>query len=618
MRRFRRYLSSILSGLLFACTVSVYPTYPESDSIVLESIQVQPASEGASIEIRSNKPFDFVTYTLTDPDRLVIDPVESSIDSSLPETNSFNAGLIRSWSLFRAGEAGAKGAVDYLSFTLNRPCEHLLESTAGALIVHVRPIVLANSELEVSNQEIPPQALRVPQLPTSESPSDPPFKDTPLDAGSWSLDAVMDFGLSHYRPVQVAREEIELAQMKLREARRALYPAATLKTSWTTGTASNVDFREASHGVQIEHPLYYSGRLIDTYRQALVNLQVSEKRGSKVKADFSLEIAQAYFQYIGAKVALNTQEGLVGEVTEFLEKAKARFDEGLLTRLEMLNVEAQANQAKFQRVNAENDLVLARLKFLQRLGLGPDAVIEAPSQFPPYVPSSIDLEEVMKLSIQYRPDIQVNSLLVEFHEYEERISKEKGKLKIDLSGFIGASGAAFETEPLNLKKDYFVGVKATQAWGPHGATTSFTDTHTSPRLGQTTRTDSAVYSGELGILNQLQGLSEIQQARIGLEKARADLEESKMSVFQEVQEAYLSYTKARLQLEYAKQKIAFRQEQVKILQAQASVNEALPSQVLEATLRLTEEEVAQAQALTSYHVALSKLNKAIGLPRYYR
>ena len=71
-------------------------------------------------------------------------------------------------------------------------------------------------------------------------------------------------------------------------------------------------------------------------------------------------------------------------------------------------------------------------------------------------------------------------------------------------------------------------------------------------------------------------------------------------------------------MEYAQQKIAFREEQVKILKAQASVNEALPSQVLEAVIRLSEEKAARAQVLTNHYVALAKLNKAVGLADHYK
>ena len=612
MIRLRNHLASISGGLLLACSVWVYPAFSTPEKIVLKSIQILPTLEGVAVEVQSNEPFDFITYTLTDPDRLILDPVEPVVESSLPEPSPLSGGLVTSWSVFKPPGAGSSNEVDYISFELAKPAEHLVELNAGKLVLQVRPKERPYPGLSIAAADLTDAG--PPDLPDSPEPSDSAGPAPEL----WSLETALNFGLNRHRPVQIAREEMELAQMKLREAHRALYPAATLKTSWTTGTASNIGFREASHGLQLEHPLFYSGRLIETYKQALVNLQVAEKRQAKVKADFSLEAAQAYFQLIGAKTTLAAQEGLAIEAQEHSRRAQARFDKGLLNRLELLNIQAQVNQAKFQQTVAQSDVSLARIKFLQRMNLGPQAQVEVASQFPPYVPLEIDLKEAQDLAVQFRPDVQVNRLLVEFHEYEERIAKTKGKLKVDLSGFIGSSGSAFETEPLSLGTDYFVGIKATEALGTHGATASITKTHTSPRLGQTTRTDSTVYSAEVGLVNQLQGLSEVQQAHIGLTKAINDLEEAKASIFQEVQEAYVSYAKAKLQSEYAKQKINFRQEQVKILQAQASLNEALPSQVLEAVMKLTEERVGEAQALANYYVALAKLNKAIGLPNHYR
>lgn len=610
MIRFAPYFPRFSWWALLAATVSVCHTFAATQNIVIESVKVEPAKEGAvRIEIKANRPFPFVTYTLEEPVRLVIDPVEPEVTSSLPNSNPLGRGLIPNWQISRSDSSH----VDYLSFELTKPAEHRLESEPGKLVVRIRPKgTIAQARDDLGSFALHPASL-IPEALLKDPPS-----STPPSAGPWGQEAAVDFGLSRHRAVQVAREEVKLAQMKLRESRRALYPQATLKTSWTTGTASGIDFQELSTGLQLEHPLYYSGRLMETYRQSLVNLKVAGKRQGKVTADLGLEIVQAYFQLIGAEVSLELQKKLQEEAEEFLEKTKARFEKGLLTRLELLNVEAQVNQAKFQRSTAENDLTLARLKFLQRLSLEPEAFIEVPSQFLPFELAPIDLEEALKLAAQYRSDLQIDRLLVEFHEFEERIAKAKGKLKVDLTGFLGASGSAFETESMDVGSDYSVGIKATRAWGPHGAALSSTTTKTSPRLGQTTRTDSTVYSGELGILNQLAGLTEVQQARIGLEKARADLEEVKQVVFQEVQEGYLSLMKARLQLEYAQQKMVFREEQVKILKAQASLNEVLPSQVLEAILKLADERVSEAQAKTNYQVALAKLNKAIGLPGYYK
>ena len=527
--------------------------------------------------------------------------------------------MVRSWRIFAQGPGAPAGSVDYVELLLSEPALHRLESLSELLRVQVRSKRARVPQEELLLPETGQELPLVPDLPGPVTPP-PPAGPRPTEdaaSGVWSLTRSLEFGLSRHRPVRVARQEVELAQMKVKEARRALYPTATLKFSWTEGTASEVDFTEYTTGLQLEQPLYHSGRLMETFRQSLVNLQVAEKRQSKVKSDYSLELAQEYYQFIGAKVGRAAQGNLVVQTEDFLKRVQTRFAEGLLTRLEVLNVEAQVNQARFQKATAENDVILARIKFLARLALGPEAVVEVPGAFeaPSIVP--VDLEEALRLAAQYRPDIQVNSLLVKFHEYEERIAKAKGKWKVDFSSFAGSSAAAFETEDLDAGEDYFLGLKATRNWGANSTSASVNQTKTSPRLGQTTRTDSKVYSTELGILDQLQQLTEVKQAQVNLEKAKRDLEEVKNSVFQEIQEATIGYNKARLQLEYADQRIAFREEQVKILEAQASLNEALPSQVLEAIMKLTEERVGKAQALSSYYVALAKLNKAVGLPGHY-
>ena len=605
MRRLSPYWLCTASGFLLTCIAVLCPAFAADQRILLDSLRLDPDLEGDILRIHSDRPFAFVTYTLTNPDRLIIDPVEQNVETSLQESGKLSGQIVQGWRVLRPAGTASGAQVDYLEILLTEPAEHLIEDTSGKLVLRIRP---------------KEQHLFLPA--TGAEPASSPIHSDPIPPSGpkvWDIKDSLAFGLARHRPVRIARQEVELAQMKMREARRALYPVATLKYSWTDGVASNVNFREYTAGLQVEQPLYYSGRLMQAYRQALINIQVAEKRQGKVKAEYAQELAQEYYQYIGAKASRDTQQGLASEADDFLQKAQVRFNKGLLTRLEVLNIESQVNQAKFQRANADNDVALARLKFVQKLGLRSNTdFVEVPGAFDAPSMRPIDLEEAVRLALKNKPDILVDSLLVNFHEYEERIAVAKTRFKVDLSGFFGSSAANFETEKLDSGDDYFVGLKATHNWGPNSTTASVTKTKTSPRLGQTTRTESTVYSTEMGIIDQLPALSEIKQAQVNLNKSRRDLEEAKDAAVQEVREAHISYEKALLQLEYAQQKINFRDEQVKILKAQASVNEALPSQVLEAVMRLTEEKVGQAQALSNYNVALAKLNKAVGLSGYYK
>ena len=605
MRRYLLYWLCFTGGFLLTCIAPLCPAFSADERVTLQSIQIDPDLEGDILQVRSDRPFAFITYTLTQPDRLIIDPVETDVVSTLEPEGRLSGEVVRGWRVLRpAGGSASAGQVDYLEIELSEPAEHLVEDTAGKLVLRIR------------SKE---QQSFLPATAGEPAPAPVPPSSSTVGSKVWDVRDSLSFGLARNRSARIARQEAELAQMKVREARRALYPVATLKYSWTSGVASNVNFREYTTGLQMEQPLYYSGRLMQAYRQSLINLQVSEKRQAKVKSDYSQELAQEYYQYIGAKSSRAAQEGLLAEAENFLKQAQIRFDKGLLTRLEVLNIESQLNQTKFQRANADNDVELARLKFLQKMGLeGRTPSVEVPETFEEPLLQPVDLEEAVHLALRNKPDILVNTLLVKFHEYEERIAIAKTKFKIDLSGFFGTSAAAFDTEPLDAGDDYFVGLKATHNWGPNSTTGSVTKTKTSPRLGQTTRTESTVYSTEMGFIDQLASLSEIKQAQVNLNKARRDLEDAKNSSIQEVQEAHISYQKARLQLGYAQQKIVFREEQVKILKTQASVNEALPSQVLEAVMRLTEERAGKAQALSNYYVALAKLNKAVGLSGHYK
>lgn len=425
----------------------------------------------------------------------------------------------------------------------------------------------------------------------------------------------IDQALAVHEPARIALEETQLASMKVKEARRNLYPGASIRGTYTTGKAT-AEFRETQAGVQLEHPIYDSGRLRAAYRQSLVNLQISQKRYEKVRADFAFDVAQAYFEVLAGRRSVAFRERLLKTAQALADSTQRRFDARLVTRMELLNVQSQLSQAKFQMEGARSDLAVAMLKLQHRMNWDVPPPVAFPEQFPEGS-VSVTLQEALRTAAWQRPDVQLNTLLVEFHRYEELLAKKKTGWKLDLTAFGGGSGGAFKTEPLELRPDYTLALKASKQWGGNTASVTGTRTATSPRLGQTSRSDSDSVQGEIGILNAMAGRSEIEQAHIGWMKAGQDLAETRHTLAQEVHEAFYAYDKAKLTLQHAQQKEQFRTEQVKILRAQAELNEILPSQLLEAELQLSDDQVSQVQAQASYHTALARLNKAIGMTGYY-
>ena len=230
----------------------------------------------------------------------------------------------------------------------------------------------------------------------------------------------------------------------------------------------------------------------------------------------------------------------------------------------------------------------------------------------------IDLNECLLLAYQNRPELHLQELLNEAGEYELRIAKSKDDFKIDLTGFYGSSGGAYKTEPLDLDDDWYLGIKMSKPLGINTGTYSFTQNQTSPKLGQNERTAGTSQTLEFAILDNLSGLSEKQSAYVNLLKAESELVEMEKNVNLEVREAYNNYQKAVFQIKNTKEKIRFREEEVKILELQAALNEVLLSQVLEAKTKLADERALYHQAIASYKTALANLNQAIGLIGYFQ
>lgn len=441
----------------------------------------------------------------------------------------------------------------------------------------------------------------------------PKIPEGPID-----LTTAVEIAMSNYLPARVALEEIELAKLKRGEAKRALFPTASLKATSTDGEALGTQFQERSYGMQIEQPIYYGGRLRNAIRQAEVGLSLSDRKYYKVIADFYYEVSESYFGLITAKQNLKLQEKLLEEAKKDLDIAKKKFAKGLITESELLNVESQIIQAEYQFASAQKDIELARLEFFNRLSLDEKQKIDLPDEAAFDKNLIIEKDDTLSLAFANRPEIQINQLQVEFNRYEEQIARGKDRLKVDFSGFLGESAAAYKTERLDYQSDWFVGLKATLPFGKNTSGYSFQTNKTSKKLGQSDRTRTSSHSVEMGLLNNYATKSEIKSAQIGYDKAVADLDQIKKEVTEEVNDAYFEYQKAKLQVESATKKIQFRKEQLKIIEARAKLNEAMTSEVLEARIKLADEETLRMQAISSFNISLSKINKAIGVPNYYK
>ncbi|MFC1621369.1 TonB family protein [Candidatus Omnitrophota bacterium] len=434
------------------------------------------------------------------------------------------------------------------------------------------------------------------------------------------LNEAVDIALENHMAANIAKEEISLSRLKVREARRALYPAASLNYMETTGmtTETTQDFTDKEYKVKFEYPLYYGWRLRYAVSQAISNMNASRYNLNNVQQDLKLEVESAFYSYLAAKSSLKLQEALSKEVNDIFVIAKKRFDLGLTTKSEFLQTESQQKQVSYQVASSEGDVAMAALTLMQAMnvediddlaGVGDEwtSVLKAGP-----IDIDVSLDECMDLAFRHRPDLKSKEYMVAFNDYERKIAKSKDQLKVDLTGTYGKSGGAYESEALNMANDWYLGFKVSKPLGGNTLSASYTKEETSEKHGQSSRTESVGKSMELGILDNMQSFSEKKAAEIALKKARNEFQQVKDAILKEVKESYLNYKKGAIQVSTNLNKTRHKEEELKIAKARSELNEIPLSELIRAHIGLTDEKSFYIDALGSMYQSLAKLNKATG------
>ncbi|MFH1478650.1 MAG: TolC family protein [Candidatus Omnitrophota bacterium] len=434
------------------------------------------------------------------------------------------------------------------------------------------------------------------------------------------IEEAIDIAMENHTPAEIARDEISLSNLKMKEAKRALFPTGSLNMLETIGrtTERTQDFTDREYKLKFEYPLFYGWRLRYAVEKARANIKTSEENYDKVLQDLRGEVEAAFYSYVAKKSNLKLQRNLLESVKGVFDIAKKRHALGLSTNSEFLQVQSQMEQVNYQVVSSENDLSIAKLTLQQAVNLEDtkelEKLIDMDVDIEDLKPLSIDapLEKCLELAFKYRPDLKAKKHNIEFNEYEDRIQKSKDQIKVDLTGSYGRSGGAFQSESLLLSNDWYLGLKASKPLGVNTLSTAMTKEETTEKHGQTSRTESMSRSLELGLIDNLQSFSEKKTSEIALKKAKDELDQMKDAIIKEINEAYLSYKKEIMQVASSLNKINYKEEELNIAKARLDLNEIPYSQLIQAYMTLNDEKTYYVEAIGSLYQSLSTLNKATG------
>ena len=448
----------------------------------------------------------------------------------------------------------------------------------------------------------------------------------------YGLDDCIKIAVNNHLPLQIAAKNVKLAEMRLYEARRNMLPAVDIVFQEWDGRFGGRKYSGRDQHIEGKQPVFRGGELYFTMKQNETNLEVAKKDHQKIRNELILQVKKGYYTFAKAKENLKIQSRLTEEVDRIYAMVSEQFKEGVASKLELLNVGSQGGQARYQFVSAEGDTSVAELILKQAMNIDPAENIEIKEGLD-FKKAYVDFNEVMMAAFNNRPEIKINTLLLDYYKYGKGIAKAKGWPKIDMEGMWGLSKEEYVPEdrlgpttvnPLTydvdqkLEQQWSVGIKGSMPfWGSTGEY-SWSRIQQTPSLSTFHGTESMLNSYKMHVLDKLDYFSDKQLAEIDYDKARQELIKAKQDVALEAKESCFKYEKALIQLDTSMNKVRYQEKDLEFVKLKREMDETPDSSVVESMIKLAQGKFDYLQALADCHISLASINKAIGIEDYFK
>jgi len=417
--------------------------------------------------------------------------------------------------------------------------------------------------------------------------------------GPLDLAAALDLATKRNRPIAEALTQVESARERVADVRGRLLPAtmgsgrytwysdaqtvestlpAAIAAQLPAGTPSNfnIKIRDADFGVvnaTLALPLDLSGEI----RHALAAAQAGYRGETARLWATTLEqhalVVRAYFELLQARRLREVTEQTVELDKQQLAVAASRFENGRVTKNDLLVVQVALQNAEQQLVQRDLAIADARWTFNQVVGADVNAATELVDvRARPKVPTPSD---ALRAAYEHNPVLV--SLIEEQQRLDETVrSLERSRLpRFSAGGAIDYSSSRLQ-EPQSIGSGF----------------TGFTWD-----LGTDTRREA-----------------EIADARVAADRNRVIIERQLRELEAAIRSTQLAAEERLAALAAAEAAVSQAEENLRIRQQQFEVGRAQSDDVLEAEALLRQQRATLATALYQAHTRRAELQQLIGLP----
>jgi cobalt-zinc-cadmium efflux system outer membrane protein len=235
---------------------------------------------------------------------------------------------------------------------------------------------------------------------------------------------VEELALARQPRLQAAQLEVEATQKLIEQAQMSPNPVL--------GIGTEVPALRIVSRVQmsLSQPLELGGKREARTRLAEVNHQVAGARQREAERQLLLEVRQAYAELLAAERKVSLEKEAAATSQRQWKLAQERFKLGDIPKVEVMQLEADASRALALSAQSQAECEMRRGALAIWLGK-PAAELQVQGQLGSNA-ALPGLEELQKLALSQRPDLQAQQLDQDRRQAETRLEQAKGVSDITL------------------------------------------------------------------------------------------------------------------------------------------------------------------------------------------
>lgn len=246
---------------------------------------------------------------------------------------------------------------------------------------------------------------------------------SPLAAREYTLNELYQQALKSSEKIELAKENIYIAQMNKNKALSLLIPRVTAYGTYNWFTEDKYTLtgmliqpeESATWGARIDQAFSLSARELDALSVAVDSITKSEYDLDTAKSDFVFGVAASFYDVLKAQKALEIANANLERLTQYHRFVETRVKVGELTKTALLRAKGELSGAQAECLRASNAFQLSRVTLMRLTGVEQDFQLKDEQLSSP---ESCELDSLRQSALEARADLKSYDMQTQMAEQQ--------------------------------------------------------------------------------------------------------------------------------------------------------------------------------------------------------